>query len=217
MPASSRTVSRGASLPLRPCLRASPRKAADLEVREIEVGQRRTRQETVLASTKSESPAMTSTGHDRTADEESDRFMDRGFKMTPTSHGTRRRALRYDLPRLFKTIRDDRDVTLGALDLDLAHLGGHIGLDQEKYWPLGTASEPNLDGTITGVFMVVELALTLTNWPGHRAFCAVWNCAPFERAGDRIDGVVDERPASGACALIRSPEASASTARARGM
>jgi len=81
-PRSSRTVSRGASLPLRPWSPGSPRKLCrDLDRGEIDVGQRRNRQEAVARQSENQIPAMTSTVMTGRRTKSSDRFMNEDSRL----------------------------------------------------------------------------------------------------------------------------------------
>src|SRR5258706_8995924 len=158
-----------------------------------------------LASPKIRIPAMTSTVMTGRRTKSSERFTDELRLDHDLRSGTEAQLPLCDHPfAFFQTRRDDGAVAFDALDRHLAHLGGHIGLDHEHVLT-GWAGLHRLGGHDQGVFLVVELHPYVDElaWP-QRVFTVPQPRAQFDRAGARIDGVVDEDQGSGGCGLIRA-------------
>src|SRR5437879_6697199 len=101
---------------------------------------------------------MTSTVMTGRRTKSSDRFMLENLRLdldlrsgTETQLPLRDHALAF-----FQTRRDDRAVAFGALDRNLAHLGGHVGLDHEDVLAIGTGLH-RFGRHDQGVVLVVEL------------------------------------------------------------
>src|SRR5260221_12512077 len=159
-----------------------------------------------LASPKIRIPAMTSTVITGRRTKSSERFISENLRLDfDLRSGTEAQLPLCDHPfAFFQTRRDDRAIAFDALDRHLAHLGGHIGLDHEHVLT-GWAGLHRLGGHGQGVFLVVERYTYVDElaWP-QRDFTLPEPRPQFDRAGARIDGVVDEDQGSGGCGLIRA-------------
>src|SRR6267378_2782282 len=161
---------------------------------------------------------MTSTVMTGRRTKSSDRFMLENLRLDfDFRSGTEAQLPLCDHPlAFFQTARDDGVVALGARDRDFAQFGGHVGLDHEDV--LATGPGLHRSGWYDqGVLLVVERDPYIDElaWP-QRVFAVPELRAQLDRAGARIDRVVDEDQRSGGRGFIRARRQRLDPERTRG-
>src|SRR5258706_44774 len=109
----------------------------------------------------------------------------------------------WSMPAIVENCFSSR-VALGARDRDLAQFGGHVGLDHE-YVLTAWAGLHGSGWHDEGVFLVVERDPDVDELARPQRVFAVLELRPqFDRAGARIDCIVDEDQRSGGGRLGRT-------------